>query len=221
MLDIHTHIIPNVDDGSKDLETSLKLLEQAEKEGVTKIVLTPHMNYIQKDIALIKKQEALLNEHYNGPIEFILGSEIKYYDKMVADLKQNKLLTINNSKYVLVEFDFNQEENIADAVYELTVANYIPIIAHIERYSYLDVEDYKVLKEAGALIQINASSVEYKKYEKKIKYLLKKDLVDFIASDCHNLEKRNVNFANIKKYVLKHAKKSYAKFFEEIFSFDN
>ncbi len=219
MIDIHTHIIPAVDDGSQDLSTSLELLKQEVEQGITKVVLTPHMNFLQKDIDLIKKSFMNLKEKNTLQIELLLGSEIKYYQQMINDLKDGKLLTIDNSKYVLIEFDFINEENTGDIIYELIVAGYKPIIAHIERYRYLNSKDYINLKQEGALIQINASSIKHRIYRKRIKQLLKKDLVDFVASDCHNLDRRNVDFTLIKKFVLKHNKKSYDKVFKKDFKF--
>lgn len=214
MIDIHTHILPNVDDGAKSLDISLKLIEEEIKNGVNKIVLTPHMNEMMQDKdAILKAYEMLKKEAPEG-IELLLGAEIKYYDKMVSDLNEGKLLTMNNSKYVLVEFDYMNDEHILDAIYELQIAGYKPIIAHIERYNYLTKKDYVAIKETGTLVQVNASSINRSNYKKRVKYLLKKGFVDFIASDCHNLEHRGVDFTDIKNAVMKYNKKSYDRLFD-------
>ena len=213
MIDIHTHILPNVDDGAKSLDISLKLIEQEIKNGVNKIVLTPHMNEMMKDKDDILKAYEMLKKEAPDGVELLLGAEIKYYDKMISDLNEGKLLTMNNSKYVLVEFDYMNDEHILDAIYELQIAGYKPIIAHIERYNYLTKKDYVAIKETGTLVQVNASSINRSNYKKRVKYLIKKGLVDFIASDCHNLEHRGVDFTDIKKAVMKYNKKDYDRLF--------
>ena len=146
MLDIHTHILPNVDDGSKSLEESIELLRSEVNNGVTTVILTPHQN------ARIKTKNELIKRflEFKKEIDFIdlyLGSEIYYYDDLIADLVNDRVLTINNSKYVLVEFSTRTETNIADIVYEIVLKGFKPIIAHIERYPYLTLENYLAIKK--------------------------------------------------------------------------
>ena len=219
MLDIHTHILPNVDDGSKSLEESIELLRSEVNNGVTTVILTPHQN------ARIKTKNELIKRflEFKKEIDFIdlyLGSEIYYYDDLIADLVNDRVLTINNSKYVLVEFSTRTETNIADIVYEIVLKGFKPIIAHIERYPYLTLENYLAIKNNGGLIQINASSYEDKYFKKKTKILLKNKLVDFVASDCHNTKTRNVVFSNIKKVVEKKYKDQYDHIFNDEFIFN-
>lgn len=219
MLDIHTHILPNVDDGSKSLEESIELLRSEVNNGVTTVILTPHQN------ARIKTKNELIKKflEFKKEIDFIdlyLGSEIYYYDDLIADLVNDRVLTINNSKYVLVEFSTRTETNIADIVYEIVLKGFKPIIAHIERYPYLTLENYLAIKNNGGLIQINASSYEDKYFKKKTKILLKNKLVDFVASDCHNTKTRNVDFSNIKKVVEKKYKDQYDHIFNDEFIFN-
>lgn len=214
MIDIHTHILPNVDDGSSDFDTSCKLLELELENGVNKVICTPHQNYLNlnKDL-LIEKFNEFKNK-INLDIELYLGSEIYYYKGFLNDLENGKLLTLNNSKYILIEFSTSQNTDIIDIVYSIRLKGYIPIIAHIERYSYLNNEDYLKIKKEGALIQINASSFNYTNTKKIIKYLLKNNLVDFVASDCHDLNRRSVDFFKIKKYIYKKYKEQYHHIFE-------
>lgn len=214
MLDIHTHILPNVDDGSADINTSIRLLELELENGVNKVICTPHQNYLNKNKDLLVQKFNEFKNNINLDIELYLGSEIYYYKEFLKDLENNKLLTLNNSKYVLIEFSTTQNTDIPEIVYSIKLKGYIPIIAHIERYSYLNKEDYLKIKNEGALIQINASSFNYSNTKKIIKYLLKNNLVDFVASDCHDLNKRSVDFSQIKKYILKKHKDQYNYIFE-------
>ena len=201
MIDIHTHILP-VDDGAKDFNDSLELINQEIKEGIKTVVLTPHMNYLYNDVVKIKEAYEILKSH-NLNINLLLGSEIRYYDNMVSDLNKGLLLTINNTKYVLVEFSLKNKDNITDGIYELIVSGYKPIVAHIERYSYLTKEEIIEIKRMGALIQVNAKSFEKKDYKKVLHFLLKNNYVDFVASDCHDVVYRNVDFNFAKEIVKK------------------
>lgn len=193
MVDIHTHIIPNVDDGSKSIDISIKLLEEELKNGVTNVFLTPHQNAMNLDKhkiinAFLKLQDDLRNIKIN----LYLGSEIYYYDKLLNDIHDNKIITMNNTKYILVEFSTRYEEKITEKLYDLVVSGYIPIVAHIERYPYLSLKDYDEIHNIGAKIQVNTKTFNEKYFKKNLKYLLKKNYIDFIGTDCHDLDKRNV-----------------------------
>ena len=215
MIDIHTHIMPNVDDGSDSIDTSRYLLKQEIEEGINKVILTPHQNKktLDKD-KLIKEFNIFKEKVKDLNIEILLGSEIYYYDTLKDDLKNGKCLTINNSKYFLIEFSTNTEFNIKDIVYDFYILGYKPIVAHIERYDYLKEEDYYEIKNY-ALIQVNSKSFFEKDYKKTCMYLVKNNLIDFIASDCHNI-KRDVEF----KKTLQLIKKKNIELFNKIISND-
>lgn len=218
MIDIHTHILP-VDDGAKDFNDSLELINQEIKEGIKTVVLTPHMNYLYNDVDKIKEAYEILKSH-NLNINLLLGSEIRYYDNMVSDLNKGLLLTINDTKYVLVEFSLKNKDNITDGIYELIVSGYKPIVAHIERYSYLTKEEIIEIKRMGALIQVNAKSFEKKDYKKVLHFLLKNNYVDFVASDCHDVVYRNVDFNFAKEIVKKKYPNLYTKLFLTEYEFN-
>ena len=216
MFDIHTHILYGVDDGSKDIETSRYLLNQAKDNGITKILLTPHQNEeLKRSDELIERFNEFKEVFKSYDIDFYLGSEIYYYSGMIDDLDKNILLTLNNTKYVLVEFSTRMETDIPGIIYDLNVRGYKPIVAHIERYRYLELKDYDEIKAAGALIQVNSKSFLNKGYKKQLKYLLKNHLVDFISSDCHN-ETRDLDFSEAKKIICKKYKEEYSILFENI-----
>ncbi len=216
MFDLHCHILPSVDDGSDSLETSLALLNEEIQNGVSSVVLTPHQNEenICKD-ELIKHFEEF-KKNINLDIKLYLGSEIYYYDNLLDDLNKGKMLTINNTKYVLVEFSTREQTDIPSIVYDLKVSGYKPIVAHIERYDYLTNDDLEEIAKY-ALIQVNAKSFERKEYKKVLKFLLKNKLVSFVASDAHNLRSRNVDFSEAKKIISKKYKDQYDKIFNSSF----
>lgn len=214
MLDIHSHIIPDVDDGSKSIEISKKIAEQYIKNGIFNVICTPHQNYLKDNKELIINNFNLLKKELKEyGINFYLGSEIYYYENMINDLNNKKLLTFNDSKYVLIEFSFNEPEDIVGILYDVIKDGYKPIIAHVERYDYLTNNDYLKIKELGVLIQVNSKSFEKKHYAKKLKFLLKNNLIDFIASDCHNDVNRNVDFTVSKQLISKKYKNQYEKLF--------
>lgn len=215
MIDIHSHILPCVDDGSDSLETSRKLLLQCVEQGIDRVICTPHQNKITRRAEVLRREFDKLSSAVSDiPVKLYLGAEIAYYSGMAGDIAKGELLTLGGSKYVLVEFSTSVSgEELCDAVYEITIADYVPIIAHIERYVNLTKQDYSSVKQTGALIQVNASSFKNKQTLKKVKYLLKKGLVDFVASDCHNIKYRGVDFTAAKEYVAK----KYPEQFDRLF----
>lgn len=206
MIDIHTHILPAVDDGSKSIENSIKMLNDLKENGVTDVILTPHYRgkYLCAKEELITEFNKIKALAKDIPINLYLGQEI-YVEKGTFNLlSSGELLTLNNTKYVLLEFHYFNPSDIVEAVYVAKARGFIPIVAHIERYEYLHFDDVFEIKSLGGLIQINASSLlnkENKTYLKRVKKLLKNNLVDFIASDCHDF--RPIRIGEARKIVTK------------------
>ena len=197
MIDIHTHVIPNVDDGSPDLETSLAMIRHEIDIGVTEIICTPHHIYhrYEKTVEEITKQFLLLKEAVekeNLPIKLYLGQEICYSHRedQIKMLKEGKLLTLNNTNRILLEFSFTREpEDLLDVLYNFSIHGYEVIIAHIERYEWMTYDKVLSIRNEGAKIQINSNSylgLTSWKEKRFVKKLLKKDLVDYVASDTHS-----------------------------------
>lgn len=195
MIDIHSHILPEVDDGSPSLDVSLEMLKNEERQGVKAIVLTPHYKEGKYEVGrekLIEKLKAfqdLANENGIG-VELKLGQEIFVTDSVYDKLGSDELLTMNGTKAVMLEFHYVLNSDIADTAYNFKALGYIPIIAHIERYSYIHKTDavYEI-KCNGGLIQVNASSVigeSGKHVQKFVLSLIKEGLVDFVAGDYHS-----------------------------------
>lgn len=196
MIDIHTHLIPNVDDGSKSLEETLEVFEEAERAGFTDIVLTSHYlidYYETKPEELIswkcKLQEFL--ESKNSKLKLHSGMEVYISEKLDKLIKEKNILMLADSKYVLVELPMSTSIKYLDYIlYFLESIGMKLVLAHPERYK--DVQkNYKLVEEyieKGCLIQCNYGSIlgQYGKEAKKtIKNILKKNLVHFMATDCH------------------------------------
>ncbi len=203
MIDIHTHVIPFVDDGSPSIKESLQMIQREVDMGVDTIICTPHhiISKYEKSVEEIQTNFDLLVEEtkkQNIPVNLILGQEIYYTrrENILEMLKQNKLLTLGGSSYVLLEFSFTHEpEDFYDIVYNFSCFHYKVIIAHVERYQWMTIDKVMYLKNEGALIQVNANSILKLTEKKEYKFaqsLLKKNLVDIVASDMHSFRPSNL-----------------------------
>ena len=200
MFDIHTHILPYIDDGSSSLEESIEMIEDSINQGIKDIILTPHFDiYQEKCNHNIDYFEEFQNfkkevEKRNIEVNLYLGNEIYYTPKVYKYLKEKKIFPLGNTNKVLIEFSFtNETKNIEDIIYEFKIEGYEVIIAHVERYNYANYKLIKSWKEKGALIQVNASSFyETLKPKRLAKKLLKNNLIDYIASDTHSFRKNYI-----------------------------
>lgn len=201
MIDIHCHILPDVDDGSKDLEESIEMAKIAHSEGIRKIVSTTHYHpsfeYDMGEVVLEKLNSfnKILKEK-NIDLEVVIGNELYYTSDIIADLEKLDFYTMGNSRYLLIEFPpLNVPNNLIDIVYEIKLKGYTPILAHVERYPRVEENPnliYDCIKE-GALIQINASSIIGKngKETKNIcSILLDHNMVHVVGSDAHSATRR-------------------------------
>ena len=217
MKDIHNHLLYGIDDGSRSLEESIKLLLEMQKKGVKEIVLTPHYiinskyeSSYQNNLILLNnlKQEAIKNKI---DIKLYLGNEIYLDNNILEYLKNGKITSINNSRYLLIELPLvNYPKYVLNVFSELIYSGYTIILAHPERYTYLydDMSLLDELKEMGVLFQSNYGSLfkEYGKYPKKVlKRLLKKDYIDFIAGDIHHSVKYDLKRIKrkLRRYISK------------------
>lgn len=214
MLDVHCHFIPGVDDGSKDVTTSINMAKKAESLGYNAIFATPH--YIES--AHETQKEDLLNsieilnkmlEERNINVNIYSGNEIYYSRNVLELLQENKVCTLANSRYFLMELPFTGKVlGLTDLIQNITHFGYIPIIAHPERYDFVN-KNYKELYDiidAGALLQVNLSSITGyygNKPKATVKKLLKNNMVSVIGSDSHDDKRIYDKFDVAKKKILK------------------
>ena len=209
MIDIHTHVIPFVDDGSKSLEDSITMIKNEIDQGVTEIICTPHhiYNRYMKSTEEISRNFNLLNEEIkkqNLPIKLFLGQEICYTTKedLYGMLERKELFTLKGSDIILLEFSFTHKpEDLGDIIYNFKVKGFRVIIAHVERYDWITVDIVKQFINEGAYIQVNANSilgVEGFKQKHFTKKIIKQGLVDFVASDTHSFRPSRLNEARLK-----------------------
>lgn len=200
--DIHMHVIPGVDDGSRNLEESITMLRMSANQGVGAVVATPHSWYIDGcgyDYMLSQYEdleEAVIERKVC--VQLHLGCEVlftlKTVDVCIRKLDDGRYPTMAGSRYVLTEFgEEEHEEDMGPCVKRIISAGYVPIIAHAERYRNITMEGIKALKDLGALIQVNAYSIVNETREQTRQLAndcLSERMVDFIGSDAHRLDHR-------------------------------
>ena len=197
MIDIHSHILPLVDDGAKGWEETIEMAAQAAADGIYAVIATPHhangryVNEADKVNALIAEANDKIREA-GIHLQVLAGQEIRVYDDLLKDWEQQKLLSLAGSRYILLEFPTSHvPSNAEDLIHELSVMGMQPIIAHPERCTPI-ADNPKLLRrliDAGALGQITAQSVmgERGRNLQKLSFsLISEGLAHFVATDAHN-----------------------------------
>ena len=209
-VDIHSHILPGIDDGAKDVNESKKLIKKMNRLGFSKIIATPHIyeGLYNNTPNSIKKSYNLLSANLKKKNKIKYAAEYLIDYKIIDRIKEKSLLCLKD-KYLLVEMSYlNKPNNLYEIIHYILVNGYTPILAHPERYIYFhgSFKDYDKLKKVGCKLQLNLLSVTGY-YGKKIlsisEKLLKNNLIDFVGSDIHNLNHCN-QFKN--KVVIKNLK---------------
>lgn len=213
--DIHSHILFGIDDGASSIEESLEIIKLNYKEGVSDIILTPHYmpntKYVVDNNTKIKlvKQLRKKLDNENIDINLYLGNEIFINDNILEDLKNNKCMSLNNTKYVLVEMPIaNYMSSSLSILFDLIRNGYVPVLAHPERYVYFQ-RDYDLIDkylDLGVLLQGNYKSLfgKYGKYAKRLlTKLLKEDKITFLGSDIHHVENYDLKkmYKKLKKII--------------------
>lgn len=200
-LDIHSHIIPGVDDGSCNMDMTMEMLVKAYDEGIRWMCATPHFYPGHRNAGVDKLQEIFtevcrLAADRFPDMKLMLGNEIYYKDEVMELLGKNEIHTLHGSRYVLVEFHVASEyDKLVRAVKGLTMKGYYPILAHIERYACLYHEEDRIeeLIRMGAYMQVNAETLLGGSFDKVGRYchkLIRSGKIHFLGSDCHNTDTR-------------------------------
>lgn len=213
MIDIHSHILPNIDDGSRSLEETITMIEEAKKVGFTDIICTSHyMSGVYTTDTMIREELINdINQIMNLEINLYIGAEIYICPELKELLAENVVTTLNNTRYVLIELPMNDEIlYLNELILAIKNMNLIPIIAHPERYIYFQDDPNKMIEyiENGVLFQSNYGSILGKygtKVQKTIKKILKHNFIHFLGTDSHRCNSiyRNIPEAveKIKKIV--------------------
>ena len=218
MIDIHSHLLYGVDDGAKTRKESIQMLKEAKKQNVKAMILTPHY---RKE--MFKHSNEIIEEHFRDlkaaadeiGIDIYLGTEFHIHSKAVEYLQKGRCRTLADTEYVLAEYGYDTEFSyIKSTVQALLLNGYIPIVAHAERYACLreNLEYVELLRELGAMIQVNADAVlgiDGFITKNIVKRFLKNRVVDFVASDSHGMKGRVNNLSKCQEYLYKKYDSAY------------
>lgn len=219
MIDIHNHTLFGVDDGSKSLKQSLRMLEQAKEQGIKSIILTPHYRHGMFSYPLETVQRNFLELNAASAeigIRLYLGCEYHVNSRIAEYLGNGRCRTLAGSDYVLTEYSFQTEYSyIFERTRYLLFCGYFPVIAHAERYGCLIERPSRCqeLQDMGALIQLNADSVlglAGREIAAFCRRVLKNRWADIIASDAHGDENRVNHLGTCCRHIVKKFDEDYA-----------
>jgi len=195
-VDLHSHLVPSIDDGAKDMQSAVELVKELKKYGFKKLITTPHtmshrFNNSSEDI--LKGFKSLQDELNKQKVSIELEVASEYYlDEHFLELLSKKDILTFGENYLLFEHDYRLKPlNYESIIFEMKVAGYKPVLAHPERYLFIhkDFKLYERLKELGVYFQVNLNSMSgyYSKDVQKVAHkLVEKGWVDFIGSDTHH-----------------------------------
>lgn len=223
LTDIHCHILPGVDDGAESGKVTMELLRQEYKDGIRRIIVTPHYRagMFEPSLKIVEHRFQKVKEHAarigKSGIRMYLGCEYYRSITMCEDIGNELRYTMAGTSYILTEFSARDTyRTIRNIVYDLVAREFTPIIAHVERYDALqkDTEDIADLIELGAMIQVNAGSVlgdSGRKIKRFCKKLMDLNYVHFVASDCHDMTNRVPKLGECAAYIEKKRGEEYAR----------
>lgn len=192
--DWHSHILPGVDDGIPNMDSALEALNSYEQHGVSRIWLTPHiMEDIPNTTDELKTRFDQLKNAYNGKIELHLAAENMLDNLFETRLRNNDVLPIgHDGNHLLVETSYlNPPMGLYEIISSIFSAGYFPILAHPERYVYMDKNMYKLLHERGVVFQMNLISIVGgfgETARKKAEWLLDNNMISMLGTDIHRLK---------------------------------
>ena len=196
--DMHSHLIPGIDDGAQDMDQTIAMLAKFESLGYKKVVTTPHImtdSFPNNPEIILSGLEKVKNEIKKVGIEIEIEAAAEYYfdETLMPNIKNKELLTFGDN-YVLVEFAFHSPPQFLDQLFfELKTHGYRPVIAHFERYLYYlgKIDKAEKWRSEGINIQININSLfgQYgPEVQKQAEKLIDEGQFDFVGTDCHRIE---------------------------------
>ncbi|MFS0881679.1 tyrosine-protein phosphatase [Metabacillus niabensis] len=202
MIDIHSHILPGIDDGAQTVEDAINMAKLAVEEGITKIIATPHHQngkYTNKKVDIIERVSKLncTLQKENIPLEVLPGQETRIYGEIIEDLDKGDILSLNNTNYLFIELPSGHIPRYTEQLlFDIQLKGFTPIIVHPERNSGVMENPEKLLDlvKKGALTQVTAGSITGyfgKKIKKLSMQLIEANLTHFISSDAHNITTRS------------------------------
>lgn len=217
MIDTHIHIVPGVDDGAKNFDLAIQMLELALREGIYEIIATPHFNLPEYRNLNVEKNFNLLREYIASEkinLKLHLGNEIYLSEENLESLKAGKINTLGDSRFLLIELPYYHFYPFHESMMtELKELGYNPILAHVERYQILrnHPEKLKALVENGIYAQITSKYIMEKKSRGHALNLIQSGLIHIVASDGHDILNRPPVMKEAYRIISKKFGESHAK----------
>lgn len=223
LIDLHNHVLPGIDDGAQNLSVSMNMIRTASEQGITDIVNTVHFQHPKMDMIPIDIDDIKLRiEELQKEIDYVglnvklhMGAEVFFLPNLL-ELKENPLCTFGNGQYMLIEFQMQKLPDIHHKIlFDLKMSGVTPIIAHPERYSFVQKNINLVEQwiQSGCLMQIDAGSINGnlgRSAEKSAIEIVQKRMCHLIGSDAHNDKKRNFCLQEALGNVIKLTDKSFS-----------
>lgn len=222
LVDTHCHILPEVDDGARSMEETRQMLQEAYEDGIRYIIATPHHHprrgrkspkQLRRQLKLVREEAAQISDE----LRIYLGTEIYFGQDIPGRLREELILTMNKTKYVLVEFSPGDPfDYICQGIQQIQMKGYEVILAHIERYQcmYKNIENVEHLKHMGVRIQVNADSITGEsgwKAKRFVRRLIDERLVFCVGTDAHDPKRRPPRMKKAAEYVEKKCGEDYAR----------
>ena len=191
--DCHCHLLPGVDDGVKRMDDTMHILEEWERCGVKEVWMTPHiMEDIPNEPDALKERFKDVKASYTGGIKLQLAAEHMMDGLFLRRLEKDEVMRYNGGQRLLVETSYyTPPMNMAELIERVKRKGYEPILAHPERYQYMDRNDYLRWKQHGVLLQLNVPSLVGAygpEVQRKAEWLLKENMYDYCGTDTHSVE---------------------------------
>ncbi|SEA81318.1 protein-tyrosine phosphatase [Oribacterium sp. KHPX15] len=222
MFDIHSHIIYHIDDGSRDIEESVKLIRSAVEQGATDIIATPHY-YVEYPTGSVRIREKLSSieeavKDAGIAVRLYAGNEVLYFDSMTERLKEGEILTLAGSRYTLIEFyPLESYRTILKCVRNIRTAGYLPVIAHAERFKGLRENGLGEVINLGAYIQLSTEPIGKKGlgafFDEETKFVrdaLRNGQAHFLGTDMHRMDTRPPVLDSATSWIKKNLDEDYA-----------
>ena len=211
-VDIHSHLIPAIDDGSQSMDESIELIKELKNLGYKKLITTPHImhhRFPNSSELILSGLSDVRAELKNQKIEIDLEVAAEYYlDEYFMELLNKRDILTFGDNYLLFEMSYSQKPvHLESAIHEMKVAGYRPVLAHPERYLFMhkDFSIYERLKEQGVLFQVNLNSFNgyySKSVQKVVLKILEEGWIDFIGSDTHKAKQLEYLSKNLDSKIM-------------------
>lgn len=211
IIDVHAHILPGIDDGAANLEESCRLLERAVSQGIISAVATPH-DFARLKPDMLRELAAEVEKEFRRrypDFTLYLGQEIFFHEEVPEKLKAGELLTLADTRYVLVEFATDVPYgSLYRGIRRLVTAGYLPILAHMERYACLRKEEnLRDLEGSGCLFQMNYASLQGRRFQSDVRWCRRQVLegrIHYLGTDMHRMDYRPPDIDGAMEWAERH-----------------